>query len=171
MNYIGPKIERDIELAKLQGTPEHELRLCVDWDQRTVDVESRLVSDGAHTVVEHYDHSWSITIPLLTADDYHAMLEAVRLICDEVCDAYPGGSRGEQCKWEDMDWYHTQLHRAERVVEDAPVTAPGGLWSAFDWFQAAPPATKEELQDCLAEASSDGVWLYDLEDYIEQEMG
>jgi hypothetical protein len=157
MNYIGPKFGKNIDLAKMQGSPDRELRLVVDWDQRTVDVESRLKDDRTWTVAEHYDHCWSISFPVLTTEDFRSMLAELMPIFDVVCDEY--------------HWYYTQIPRVERIIEDAQNTEPGGLWSAWDWFQAAPPTTKEELQDCLAEASSDGVWLYDLEDYIEQEMG
>ena len=152
--------------------------MLVDWDEKTVEVETRNYQIGGTPLNEWLGRIWSFTLPspvdALEIRDY--ITEEIIPVLEQVEDKYD--TQWDGSNWV-PDWGEVEIddirYQVKQLVDGAPTLDEGGLWDAGEWFQNSQPlvtaaTTDAELKELAAElemyARGENVILDGLEKYL-----
>ena len=176
--YIGPEITTDYAMAELCDSPEWHCELCIDWENRTIDLDSVHSSSNSWTVREHHGHENTYRVEMMVADEFAAMIKALIPLVNTVADAYDSEWDGSNhvATFDGID-KDGLTHEIEIKIESARYMAVGGIWDAGQYCEADPPevaadASSEWIETKAVEIQSDahdnGIHLHDIEEYLSE---
>lgn len=182
MKLITPEYPARTDLIipdyPLQFPRMRSVYLVVDWDFKTVAIESRNYTIDGTPIGEWIGRIWTFKLP--------SLIDAVEIcgfITEEILPRLEQIEAQYDTKWDGHNWVpdwkgskHERIReRVAELLEDAPLLDHGGLYSAEDWYQLEHPGvtadtTDFELEEMIPlleiDAAMDNVILEGLKEYL-----